>query len=110
MDQVYSSYNNEHKANFIDLYFSLLATDSIPNELRIALASHYLSTYRNISLWGSDDNPAPVEFDALYTDMEYVKINREANVQEERDLNHYIEMLVREFYININRFCAEWQK
>ena len=69
---------------------------SIPSGLRIALASHYLSRYKKIVLWGSGINPASVEIEALYTDMQYVRIHRAATYQEGRDLNHYTEMLVRE--------------
>ena len=62
--------------------------------LRIALASHYLSRYKKIILWGSGINPASVDFDSLYTDMEYVKIERAASVQECQDIKHYTNMLV----------------
>ena len=74
-------------------------TDPIPSGLRIALASHYLSRYKKIILWGSGVNPAPVEIDALYTDMEYVKVKRAASVQEQQELTHYTDMLVRETQI-----------
>ena len=70
--------------------------DSIPSGLRIALASHYLSRYKKIILWGSGINPASVEIEALYTDMQYVRIHRAATHQEGLDLNHYTDMLVRE--------------
>ena len=79
-----------------------MLTDSIPSGLRIALANHYLSRYRNIVLWGSGVNPAPVKFDSLYTDMQYVRIHRAASDQEGLDLNHYTEMLVRHFRPNTN--------
>ena len=71
--------------------------DTIPSGLRIALASHYLSTYKRIILWGSGTKRAFVKFDSLYTDMEYVKIHRTPNHQETQDLKHYTEMLVREY-------------
>ena len=71
-----------------------MLTDSIPSGLRIALASQYLSSYKKIVLWGSGINPAPVDFDSLYTDMQYVRIHRAAKDQEGRDLNHYSDMLV----------------
>ena len=85
------------KFSDLSLYYSVdELTDQIPSGLRIALASYYLSRYKKIVLWGSGVNPAPVEFDALYTDMEYVKIKRAASVQEHQELTHYTDMLVRE--------------
>ena len=60
-----------------------------------------MSRYRNIVLWGTGINPAPVKFDSLYTDMQYVRIHRAASEQEGKGLQHYTEMLVR-FRPNIN--------
>ena len=75
-------------------FFLKEMTGPIPSGLRIALASHYLSRYKNIVLWGSGVNPAPAKFDSLYTDMQYVRINRAAGDQEGNKLKHYTEMLV----------------
>ena len=88
--------------SFVILFFiKEQITYSIPSGLRIALASHYLSRYKKIVLWGSGINPASVEIEALYTDMQYVRIHRAATHQEGRDLNHYTDMLVRETILNI---------
>ena len=55
-------------------------------------------------MWGSGTNRASVNFDALYTDMEYVKIHRAPSHQETYNLKHYTDMLVREFNPrNINK-------
>ena len=86
------------KSNSTDLSFYVSVeelTDPIQSGLRIALASHYLSRYKKIILWGSGVNPASIEFDALYTNMQYVKVKRAASVQECQQLTHYTDMLVR---------------
>ena len=88
---------NIYRSN-VFCFFLKEMTGPIPSGLRIALASHYLSRYRNIVLWGSGINPAPVKFDSLYTGMQYVRIHRAASVQEGNDLQHYTEMLVRKAY------------
>ena len=89
--------------NFLFIFFKQVVKDTIPSGLRIALASHYLSRYKKIILWGSGTKRASVKFDSLYTDMEYVKIHRAPNHLETHDLKHYTEMLVREFIVtNIN--------
>ena len=67
----------------------------IPDELRQAVAELYLSRYKRIILWGSGINPVPVQFDALYTDMIWVKVNRSEDVMEIKDLEHYTDMFVR---------------
>ena len=67
----------------------------IPDELRKAVAELYLSQYKRIILWGSGINPVPVQFDALYTDMSWVKVNRSEEVMESNDLEHYTDMFVR---------------
>ena len=66
----------------------------IPDELRKAVAELYLSRYKRIILWGSGINPAPVQFDALYTDMSWVKVNRAKEAMESSDLKHYTDMFV----------------
>ena len=66
----------------------------IPDELRKAVAELYLSRYKRIILWGSGINPAPVQFDALYTDMSWVKVNRAEEAMESSDLKHYTDMFV----------------
>ena len=67
----------------------------IPDELRMAVAELYLSRYKRIILWGSGINPVPAQFDALYTDMSWVKVNRSEDVMENNDLEHYTDMFVR---------------
>ena len=85
----------EHKVNLFHLFFIVEnVKDSIPSGLRIALASHYLTRYKKIVLWGSGINPVPAEFDALYTDMQYVRIHRAASHLEGDSLDHYTNMLV----------------
>ena len=66
----------------------------IPDDLRKAVAELYLSRYKRIILWGSGINPVPVQFDALYTDMCWVKVNRSEEVMESSDLEHYTDMFV----------------
>ena len=72
-------------------------TDPIPSGLRTALASYYLFKYRGSGISPAQLSPAPVKFDFSYTDMEYVRIHRAASDQEGQPLQHYTEMLVREF-------------
>ena len=67
----------------------------IPDELRKAVAQLYLSQYKRIILWGSGINPVPVQFDALYTDMSWVKVNRSEEIMERDDLKNYWDMFVR---------------
>ena len=67
----------------------------IPDELRKTVAEMYLSRYKRIILWGSGINPVPVQFDALYTDMSWVKVDRSREVMERDDLNNYWDMFVR---------------
>ena len=82
---------------FLFIFCKEEVSDAIPSGLRIALASHYLSRYKRIILWGSGTERTSVNFDALYTDMEYVKIHRTLNLQKTHDLKHYTEILVRAF-------------
>ena len=72
----------------------------IPHELRKAVAELYLSQYKKIILWGSGINPTPVKFDALYTEMSWVKVNRQEEVMEKNDLEHYTDMFVRYIYFS----------
>ena len=67
----------------------------IPDELRKAVAELYLSRYKRIILWGSGINPVPVQFDALYTDMSWVKVDRSEEIMERDDLKNYWDMFVR---------------
>ena len=86
--------------DFSNLLFSSLnegVTNPNLSGLRLKLAAYYLSRYRNIVLWGTGINPAPVKFDSLYTDMQYVRIHRAASDREGNNLKHYTEMLVRKF-------------
>ena len=73
----------------------------IPDELRKVVAELYLSRYKKIILWGSGINPVNVKFDALYTEMSWVKVNRSEEVME-KDLDHYTDMFVR--HLRIFRF------
>ena len=66
----------------------------IPDELRKALADFYVTDEKKIILWGSGINPAAVKFDALYTEMSWVKFNRSEEVMESNDLEHYTDMFV----------------
>ena len=67
----------------------------IPDELRNAVAELYLSRYKRIILWGSGINPVCAQFDALYTDMSWVKIDRSEEIMERDDLKNYWDMFVR---------------
>ena len=67
----------------------------IPDELRKAIAELYLTRYKRIILWGSGINPLPVQFDALYTELSWVKVHRLAEDMERDDLKHYWDMFVR---------------
>ena len=67
----------------------------IPDELRKTVAELYLSRYKRIILWGSGINPVQAQFDALYTDMSWVKVNRSEEVMERDDLKNYWDMFVR---------------
>ena len=67
----------------------------IPDELRKAVAELYLSRYKRIILWGSGINPVRAQFDALYTEMSWVKIDRSEAIMERDDLKNYWDMFVR---------------
>ena len=67
----------------------------IPDELRKAVAELYLSRYKRIILWGSGINPVQAQFDALYTDMSWVKVDRSEEIMERDDLKNYWDMFVR---------------
>ena len=67
----------------------------IPDELRKTVAELYLSRYKRIILWGSGINPVQAQFDALYTDMSWVKVDRSEEVMERDDLKNYWDMFVR---------------
>ena len=72
----------------------------IPSKLRKEVADLYLSRYRKIILWGTDVNTVTESFDALYTDMSWVKVNRGLQVTEQEDLKHYLDMLVYAFTLD----------
>ena len=72
----------------------------IPSKLRKEVADLYLSRYRKIILWGTDVNTVAESFDALYTDMSWVKVKRGLQVTEQEDLKHYLDMLVYAFTID----------
>ena len=66
----------------------------IPEELRTKVANLYLSRYKKIILWGTGVNPTATDFDSVYTDMTWLKVNRDAAVMEQSDLSHYTDLFV----------------
>ena len=66
----------------------------IPKDLRTKVANLYLSKYKKIILWGTGVNPTATDFDAVYTDMTWLKVNREVAVMEQSDLSHYTDLFV----------------
>ena len=72
----------------------ILYEGSIPAKLREEVADLYLSRYKNIIHWGTGFNPTSDKFDSLYTDMTWVKVNRNNQDLEHEDLLHYTDMLV----------------
>ena len=68
---------------------------SIPSKLREQVADLYLSRYKKIILWGTGFDPTSDKFDALYTDMSWVKVDRKTSNMEQEDLSHYTDMLVK---------------
>ena len=73
---------------------------SIPAKLREEVADLYLSRYKNIIHWGTGFNPTSDKFDSLYTDMTWVKVNRNNQDLEHEDLLHYTDMLVNTLLIH----------
>ena len=72
----------------------------IPGELRIKVANMYLSRYKKIILWGTGVNPTATDFDSVYTDMTWLKVNRDAAVMGQSDLSHYTDLFVnKSFYL-----------
>ena len=71
-------------------------TGSIPTNLREDVADLYLSRYKKIILWGTGFDPTSEKFDALYTDMTWVKVDRKSQDLEHEDLQHYTDMLVNQ--------------
>ena len=65
-----------------------------PNMLRKDVAGLYLSRYKKMVLWGTDINTTAEKFDALYTDMSWLKVSRGAKDIEQQNLTHYLDMLV----------------
>ena len=81
-------------ANQIFLYSFKAWFGSIPSDLREQVADLYLSRYKKIILWGTGFDPTADKFDALYTDMSWVKVDRKTSNMEQEDLTHYTDMLV----------------
>ena len=48
-------------------------------------------------LWGTGFDLTSEKFDALYTDMTWVKVDRKSQDLEHEDLQHYTDMLVKEW-------------
>ena len=78
----------------IFLHYYTEKSRKVSNKLRKEVAGLYLLKHKNIVLWGTDLNTTAEKFDALYTDMSWVKVKRGAKDIEQQNLKHYLDMLV----------------
>ena len=94
-------YTKQRKFYITLLFFLNLESTEIPEDLRTKVADLYLSRYKKIILWGTGVNPTATDFDSVYTDMTWLKVNREAAAMEQTDLSHYTELFVNKSFSDV---------